>query len=361
MSAAASESAVEAGAATPLGNPPAFEGGVQPVGAGAFAWIQPNGELGESNAGLVVGDGASLLIDTLWDERLTRRMLDALVPARAGAPITTLFNTHGDGDHWYGNGLVGGARIVATDAAERQMRAEPPAMLTRLGPLSTVSDALISVPLLPGKSRLRGIAAFSEQLSRYEFAGIDPRLPDECFSGELTLEVGGRRVELYEVGPAHTPGDAIAWVPDARVVFSGDVVFNGVTPIMWAGPASNWINSLERIAGLDPLAIVPGHGPVCERNCLEDLIGYWSYLIRSVPAGAGDAVVELAEALVRGVEYRTSPWGEWLGPERTLVNVAMIARERDGETGPVSTAKRIALLSQMGALRERLESSTAQL
>ena len=339
---------------TPLGNAPTFDGGAQQVSDGTWAWIQPNGDLGESNAGLVVGDGESLQIDTLWDERLTRRMLDAMVPARQGAPIRTLFNTHGDGDHWYGNALLGGAEIVSTEIAAAQMAEEPPTMLTRMGGLPGIAGRLASLPLVPGKPRLRGIEAFGRMLSAYDFDGLQPTLPGTTFSGERTLDVGGRTVELIEVGPAHTHGDAIAWVPDARVVFSGDIVFSGITPIMWAGPASNWITALERIAALEPAAIVPGHGPVCDLERIRDLIGYWTYLIRCVPEGAGDAVVELTEELVTGIEYRTSPWGEWTLPERTLINVAIIARERDGESGPIGTGTRIGLLAQMGALRGRL-------
>ena len=77
-------------AVTPLHpGPTRFEGGLTEVGPGIHAWLQPNGLLGESNAGLVVGDGASLLVDTLWDPRLTRRMLAAMAPLIAEAPIET--------------------------------------------------------------------------------------------------------------------------------------------------------------------------------------------------------------------------------------------------------------------------------
>lgn len=339
---------------TPLGNEPVFDGGVQKVAEGIYAWIQPNGDLGESNAGLIVGDGESILVDTLWDERLTARMLDAFAPAREGAPISQLINTHGDGDHWYGNGLLGGVEITATAAAAEQMEEEPPSMLTRLAPVQRAAGMAAGVPLMPGRSRLRGLAAFGKMLAAYDFDGIDPRLPTRRFEGSATVVVPGRQVELFEVGPAHTPGDAIAWVPDARVVFSGDIVFNGITPIMWAGPAKNWIAALERVHELRPEVVVPGHGPVCDLGPVEDLIGYWTYLIRNVPDNAGDGITELTEELVLGAEYRTSPWGQWRGAERTLVNVAMIARELDGETGPVGLPKRISLLGAMGALREKL-------
>ena len=81
----------------------------------------PTAQLGESNAGLLVGDGASLLVDTLWDVPLTRRMLAAMEPHLAGAPVETLVNTHSDGDHWWGNQLLAARRIVTSDAAAAVM------------------------------------------------------------------------------------------------------------------------------------------------------------------------------------------------------------------------------------------------
>src|SRR3954471_3245251 len=108
-----------------------FEGGLVEVGDGVHAWLQPNGVLGESNAALVVGDRASLLVDTLWDPPLTRRMLTAMAPLTADAPIATLVNSHSDGDHWWGNQEVAGAEIIATDAAASVMREESPARMRR--------------------------------------------------------------------------------------------------------------------------------------------------------------------------------------------------------------------------------------
>jgi cyclase len=105
-------------AVTPLHPPPArFVGGLTALGSGIHAWLQPNGLLGETNAGLVIGDGASLLVDTLWDPRLTSRMLAAMAPLTAEARVETVVNTHSDGDHWWVNQEVAGAEIVATEAA----------------------------------------------------------------------------------------------------------------------------------------------------------------------------------------------------------------------------------------------------
>lgn len=346
------------GEPTPLGEPAAFAGGLAEIGDGCWAWLQPNGGLGESNAGLLVGDGESLLVDTLWDGRLTGRMLESIEPLveERGAPIATLFNTHGDGDHWYGNGLLGpGVEIVATDAANEQMRDEPPAMLTRLAPLGPVSKVLSGVPLLPGRDPLGGISAFAAMLDRYDFKGLEVRRPDRPFSGSHRLTVGGRQVDLIEVGPAHTPGDAIAWAPDARVLFAGDIVFNGVVPIMWAGPVDNWIAALDLIEGLDPEVVLGGHGPPAGLEEVRVLRDHWRWLAAEVAAAGDEKPGELAERLIRSREWRESAWSDWRLPERTTVNVARIAATVEGRVPePLSTLERIGLIGEMGALGRRL-------
>ncbi len=344
------------GERTPLGDPVAFAGGLAEIAERTWAWVQPNGGLGESNAGLIVGDGAALLVDTLWDERLTAAMLAAIEPVseRAGAPIRHLFNTHGDGDHWYGNDLLGsGVEMIASDPAIEQMRAEPPSLLTRMAPLVTASGLLGRVPLLPGGDRMRGLAAFGSMLGAYEFAGIHPRVPERSFALEAHLDVGGRAVELTFVGPAHTIGDAIAWVPDVGTVFAGDILFNEAMPIIWAGPVGNWIEALELIERLEPRVVLGGHGPVGDLAAIGRLREYWVWLREQV-LDAGDDLdpMALAERLIRSAEFE--PYRGWRNPERTLVNVARIAATERGGGSAIGTAERIKLIAAMGALAERL-------
>jgi len=345
------------GERTPLGEIACFDGGLTELADRTWAWLQPNGGLGESNSGLVVGDGAALIVDTLWDEELTAAMLAAFVPVceRSGAPIEHLFNTHGDGDHWYGNGLLGaGVEIIATAPAIEQMRAEPPSMLTRLAPVGTLAGLAGRVPLLPGAGRLRGLAGFGSMLSSYEFGGIDPRVPEHSFAEETTIDVGGRRVELSFIGPAHTVGDAIAWVPDTRTVFAGDILFNGVVPIMWAGPVGNWIVALERIEALEPAVVVGGHGPVGDLAAVRALHDYWVWLRDRVRAAGPDVdAAKLAAELVGSPDY--APWRDWRNPERTLVNVARIAATERGGSSEIGTVERLKLIAAMGELAERSE------
>ena len=107
--------------------------GLREVGDGLYAYLQPDGGWGWSNAGLIVDGERPLLIDTLFDLTLTEEMLQTMRGAvPAAARIDTLVNTHANGDHCYGNQLVGGARIVASERTASEMGELPPAAMTVL-------------------------------------------------------------------------------------------------------------------------------------------------------------------------------------------------------------------------------------
>jgi glyoxylase-like metal-dependent hydrolase (beta-lactamase superfamily II) len=283
------------------------------IGDGLFAYVQGDGSWGWSNAGLVVGDGASLLVDTLFDLHLTRAMLDEMAPHVGSAPIGTVVNTHANGDHCYGNQLLGDAQIVASAAAAEEMIEVPPAMLA----------ALNAAPGEVGD-------LFRSFFGAFDFEGIELRLPDRTFEHRLELEVGGRPIELIEVGPAHTRGDVIAVVPDAGTVFTGDILFIGGTPIVWAGPLSNWIAACDLMLGMDVDTVVPGHGPVTDKAGVTAVRDYLAFIEREATErcrgglDAFDAAREIA-ALV-GAHPDFSRLGEF---GRVTVNVETVYRSLD--------------------------------
>ena len=286
----------------------------------------------------MIGDGTSLLVDTLWDPPLTRRMLAAMAPLTANAPIGTLVNTHSDGDHWWGNQEVAGVEIVATEAAAAVMRTQSPGEMKRFGALAGALRLAGSLPVpYPRRGDIATIAAYAgEALEPFAFDGIRLVPPTRTFSGRLDLDVGGRKVQLIEVGPAHTPGDLIVWVPDARVALAADILFIGVTPIMWAGPVEGWIGALELLLELGAERFVPGHGPVCGPDEVQRVIDYWRWLDQMAGRhlAAGGSVAETARELVLGDEIAERGFIEWLGPERALVSVRTIDAHRRGTAGP---------------------------
>ena len=304
----------------------AYSKGLHELGDGCFAYLQPDGGWGWSNAGLVVGDGVSLLIDTLFDLKLTGEMLDSMAFAVGAAPIGTVVNTHANGDHCYGNELVGGAEIIASEKAAHEMAEVPPSMLAALN-------------AAPGElgDLFRGF------FGSFEFDGIQQTLPTRTFAGRLDIEVGGRLIELIEVGPAHTAGDVIAYVPDAKTVYTGDILFIDGTPIVWAGPLSNWIDACDLMLGMDIETVVPGHGPLTDKAGIVRVRDYLAYVQNEATARfhAGmDAWEAARDISLNGF----AAWGEF---GRISVNVDTVYRSLDAKhesPNVIEQFKRMALL-----------------
>jgi cyclase len=305
-------------------------GELREVGDGLYAYLQRDGGWGWSNAGLVVEGDSTLLVDTLFDLHLTERMLTAMRRAvPAAARIDTLVNTHANGDHCYGNQLLKGARIVASERTVAEMTELPPSAMAAL------------VAQAPAMGELG--AFFLECFGAFDFQGIELVLPDETFTAELEILVGPRSLRLFEVGPAHTRGDTLVHVPADGVLFSGDILFSGAHPIAWAGPVSNWIAACERILALDVGVIVPGHGPIAGPEAIVELKAYLEYLYEQARIDHGDGRTPL-QAAQRLLGDR---WAAWGNPERLVVNIANIYSELDGEHQPVNP---LAAFEQMAAL-----------
>jgi len=308
-----------------------YRRGLHEIAAGTFAWLQPDGSWGWSNAGLVTDGPASLLVDTLFDLRLTAAMLAEMRAAtRAAERIDALVNTHANGDHCYGNSLVRGAEIIASRACAEEMGEVTPTrmalLLERAGELGPA-----------GEYFRRAFAAF-------EFAGIELVLPTRTFAGELLLRVGGKRVRLLEVGPAHTRGDVLVHSEDDRAVFTGDILFIEGTPILWQGPVGNWIRACERIEAMDVEVVVPGHGPLTDRSGARTVREYLVWL-RDEARARFDAGLGAEEA-ARDID--PGRFGRWRDSDRIAVNVDTLYREFRGGGAPTPPLE---LFRRMASLR----------
>lgn len=295
----------------------AYTLGLHEIADGCHAYLQPDGGWGWSNAGLIQGDGASLLIDTLFDLKLTEAMLDSMTPLTAGAPISSLVNTHANGDHCYGNSAVRNewptVEIISSNAAAEEMPHVPPAMLHALNQdPGDVGDL------------------FRSFFGEFDFDGIELELPSRTFDDRLDIEVAGRRIELIEVGPAHTAGDVIVHVPDARTVYTGDILFIGGTPIVWAGPLSNWIAACDLMLEMDVATVVPGHGPLTDLAGIVAARDYLSFVDieaagrRSAGMDAFDAARDIGAMIA--ADERFAGLGEF---GRIAVNVDTVYRSLD--------------------------------
>jgi glyoxylase-like metal-dependent hydrolase (beta-lactamase superfamily II) len=304
--------------------------GLHDLGGGCFAWLQPDGSWGWSNAGLVTSGSASLLVDTLFDLALTREMLDAMRAAtRAAARIDVLVNTHANGDHCYGNELVAGAEILASRACAEEMAAVPPALLASL--LENADQ------LGPGGAFLRRVFA------PFDFTGIALAPPTATFEGLLTRRVGDKRVELIEVGPAHTRGDVLVHVPEDGVVFSGDILFVDAHPILWEGPIGNWIRACDRILAMQARLVVPGHGPITDDAGVRRVREYLVHIEREARR-CFDADLSVRDACR---EISLADYDAWGDAERIAVNVHTLYREFGADDSPANPLELFGLMAEL--------------
>jgi cyclase len=166
-----------------------------------------------------------------------------------------------------------------------------------------------------------------------DFGNLSFRVPDLTIETQASVHLGGQHVELVHPGyVAHTAGDLVAWVPDARVLFVGDLLFPGHTPMILAGTPSGAIRALDWIASFDADVIVPGHGEVIERadiaGVLADHRRYYEFVVAEAAKGVRQDLSPLEVA-------RRTDLGEFahlMDPERFVLNIHSAYAENAGTT-----------------------------
>lgn len=314
-----------------------YQQGLQDLGNGLYAWLQPDGGWGWSNAGLVVDGEESLLVDTLFDLKLTASMLEAMKNAEplAAASIGTLVNTHSNGDHCNGNALVDGAEIISSSATAEEMREETPALM---------AEYLKAAPALGDMG-----AYFSRCFGQFEFEGIEQRYPTLTYQRELHRQVGDKSVVLLEAGPAHTKGDTLVYVPADKAVYTGDILFIEGHPLMWEGPVGNWIAACNRMLELDIETVVPGHGPITDKRGVRAVRDYLQYIHDEalLRYKAGMAMEQAAR------DISLADYDSWGDAERIAANVSTLYKEFAGDDSPTDIVAIFALMSELELERRR--------
>ena len=299
----------------------------------SYAYLQPPGSWGRSNCGLVVdavGGATAALVDTPFTLGLTRRMLETIRAALPEVTITTVINSHANGDHCWGNQLLPGVEIVGSAVAAAAMPHE-------IGPDGMRRMVTETAPQSPLGDYMRRF------FGDYDWSGIVLTPPTRTFTGTTTVDLPGAPVEVIEVGPAHTTGDVIAVSADG-VVFAGDILFVGDHPVMWTGPIDNWVSACSRILDTGATTIVPGHGPVTDR---AGVVEFRDYLQR-----VGEyAIRQFQRAVPHTVaadKFDLDRYSGWGHAERLVVTIGTIYRLLGRDPGDRAT-----LIDQMAQLYYR--------
>jgi cyclase len=280
--------------------PPLFA--LHEVGKGVWAAISPNGSKAGANAGFVIGDNGVLVVDSFQNVDAARELL-AAIRQKTSLPIRYVINTHYHLDHMTGNDVFAdaGSVILANENVRSWAHTEN---LKFFGPHPTAAD----------RARVDAIA-----------------LPSITYDSGIDVYLGGREVLVRHM-PGHTGSDSIVVVPDANVVFTGDLFWDEHLPNLIDASTKPWVETLTTLAANYPAAtFVPGHGEVGHLKDLEAFRGYLVFLREQVAAGlkqgkSGDALVA---ALTPEFQREYGSWGfftHFLKP-----NVLLTAAELQGK------------------------------
>lgn len=223
-----------------------------------------------ANAGFVLTREGVVVIDSGSSYRVAQQIHQAIRKVTQ-LPVKYVINTGGQDHRWLGNGYFKeqGAEIIAQRKAADDMAAR-------------------------GAEQLQGLKP--ELKERIE--GTQPVLPTRTFDQEEMLRLGGTEIRLLFSQGGHTPGDSVVWLPQSKVLFSGDLIF--VDRLLGVLPFSNtrdWLASFEQIERLRPKVIVPGHGNVCDlAKARRDTRDYLA-LLRTHMKAALDKGLDLQTAI----------------------------------------------------------------
>ncbi|KAA9132157.1 MBL fold metallo-hydrolase [Microbacterium caowuchunii] len=259
-----------------------------------WAYIQPDGGWMINNMGLIDGPDGATSIDVTSTEQRTRDYLRA-VSGVTDSPVRRVVLTHSHPDHCNGASLLPDAEIIAHRTVAADL-SRPHAMAGHI-------------------------------FDPYVQGDVQPRLPTIAFDESLTIAPGDRPIEVrHPGGAAHTTGDAFVWLPQERVLFTGDLVFHGGTPFVLSGSPAGWLRALDQMAALEPVTVVPGHGPVGGPELFEPVADYLRFLMDAA-ADAHARGLTAAEA-ARGLDL--GRFAELAETERIVGNLHRVLAELDG-------------------------------
>jgi glyoxylase-like metal-dependent hydrolase (beta-lactamase superfamily II) len=231
--------------------------GVYAVTTPARDFPSPENKGWNSNSAFVVTGSGVLVVDTGSSETIGQALRRAIASV-TDQPVRWIVNTHGHGDHWLGNaGLTdGGVEVIASTQVAARIRAE----------------------------REQWVGLFERMTDGA--TGDSPAVaPTRVVDERTVMRLGGVAFELLPSGGSHTPGDLVVWLPEKKVLITGDVVYSDRAPTTREGDVQRWIAFLGELEALAPQVVVPGHGAVTGVEGISNLRRYFETLWALVRAG----------------------------------------------------------------------------
>jgi cyclase len=242
-----------------------------------------------ANAGIIIGKDGIVVVDTMISAKEAKRFIrDIRTISRK--PIRYVVNTHYHLDHVFGNSefVKLGAVIIAQENDKKAMENS-------------------------AKETLKNIGQYG--LTPKDMKGTTPAYPVLTYGDRMTIDIGDRRIELIHARHSHTDGDTLVYLPDGKVLFTGDILFTDYHPFLAEGNIEEWTKELDDIKSMDVEKIIPGHGPLSGKKDLEDMKEYILMFDQKAKelASQSDDVQKIVTAIRTVLPQRSE--GAWLiGP-----------------------------------------------
>jgi glyoxylase-like metal-dependent hydrolase (beta-lactamase superfamily II) len=201
-----------------------------------------------ANAGIVMGQDFLVAVDSLMSAREANRFLKDIKKV-SQKPIKFLINTHFHLDHSLGNSEFArlGAIVISQESDKENMQKAGEGMLQY---------------------------AKQSGLSDQDLQGTRISYPTLTFDNRIRLDLGNTQVEILYLGPSHTTGSVLVYLPQEKVLFTGDILFTDFHPFLGNANIDGWVKVLDHILAMDVDKIIPGHGPISSKKDIADLKNY---------------------------------------------------------------------------------------
>ncbi|MFA5260758.1 MAG: MBL fold metallo-hydrolase, partial [Candidatus Omnitrophota bacterium] len=239
-----------------------------------------------ANAGIIIGQDGIVVVDTLISSKEARRFIRD-IRSVSRKPIKYVINTHYHPDHAFGNCEFSrlGAVIIAQKNDKQAMK-------------NTAEESL------------KNIGFFG--LTPEDMKGTKPAYPVLTYGDKMEIDLGDQKIELIHARHCHTDGDTLVYLPDKKILFTGDILFTNYHPFLGEGNIDEWVRELDNMKAMDVEKIIPGHGPLSGKKDLEDMKGYLRLFDQRAKelAASSDDAQEIADAIQQELPAR--PEGLWL-------------------------------------------------
>lgn len=277
-----------------------------------FAAVSPYKGISWANAGFI-NRGKGLVYDTFFDLFHAQEMKEAFTEVSNNKTPAYVVNSHYNSDHTWGNKVFKDSCIIMHTNAVKE----------RLTENIQWMDAVIKRGKNATESTI-GERFFAAEFEGFDLTGVEWITPDITITDDITINLDNTEVQILNVAPSHSNSDVLLWIPKEKVLFAGDVVFNGCSAYSEQG-IINWVKVIKRIINdIRPEIVVPGHGAICGIEFVQEQYNYLMNILDSIDK----YYTEDIDALTLSQKIDITAFTHWIQPERIYASVDAILKGR---------------------------------